>query len=35
VDERKPRFKVEAHDEDKKVGDGTQWRAIIAIQSRG
>jgi len=32
VDGRKLRFKVEAHDEDKKVGDGTHRRAIIAIQ---
>ena len=35
VDGRKLRFKVEAHDEDKKVGDGTHRRAIIAIQSEG
>ena len=34
VDGRKLRFKVEAHDEDKKVGDGTHRRAIIAIQRR-
>ena len=27
-------FKVEAHDEDKKVGDGTHRRAIIPIQRR-
>jgi predicted thioesterase len=32
VDGRKLRFKVEAHDEDKKVGDGTHRRAIIAIK---
>lgn len=32
VDARKLRFKIEAHDEDKKVGDGTHRRAIIAIQ---
>ena len=32
VDGRKLRFKVEAHDEDKKVGDGTHRRAIIAVQ---
>lgn len=32
VDAHKLRFKVEAHDEDKKVGDGTHRRAIIAIQ---
>jgi fluoroacetyl-CoA thioesterase len=35
VDGRKLRFKVEAHDEDKKVGDGTHRRAIIAIQREG
>jgi fluoroacetyl-CoA thioesterase len=35
VDARKLRFKVEAHDEDKKVGDGTHRRAIIAIQRQG
>ena len=35
VDTRKLRFKVEAHDEDKKVGDGTHRRAIIAIQRQG
>jgi fluoroacetyl-CoA thioesterase len=35
VDGRKLRFKVEAHDEDKKVGDGTHRRAIIAIQRGG
>jgi fluoroacetyl-CoA thioesterase len=35
VDGRKLRFKVEAHDEDKKVGDGTHRRAIITIQSQG
>jgi fluoroacetyl-CoA thioesterase len=34
VDGRKLRFKVEAHDEDKKVGDGTHRRAIIAIQPK-
>ena len=32
VDGRKLRFKVEAHDEDKKVGDGTHRRAVVAIQ---
>ena len=31
VDGRKLRFKVEAHDEDKKVGEGTHRRAIIAV----
>src|SRR3974377_1504193 len=35
VDGRKLRFKVEAHDEDKKVGDGTHRRAIIAIRREG
>ena len=35
VDGRKLRFKVEAQDEDKKVGDGTHRRAIIAIQRQG
>jgi predicted thioesterase len=35
VDARKLRFKVEAYDEDKKVGDGTHRRAIIAIQRQG
>lgn len=34
VDGRKLRFKVEAHDEDKKVGDGTHRRAIVPIQAR-
>ena len=34
VDGRKLRFKVAAHDEDKKVGDGTHRRAIIAIERR-
>ena len=32
VDGRKLRFKVEARDEDKKVGDGTHRRAVIAIK---
>jgi fluoroacetyl-CoA thioesterase len=32
VDGRKLRFKVEAHDQDKKVGDGTHRRAIIQVQ---
>lgn len=31
VDGRKLRFKVEAHDEDKKVGDGTHRRAVVAM----
>ena len=35
VDGRKLRFKVEAHDEDKKVGDGTHRRAIIPLQRKG
>jgi fluoroacetyl-CoA thioesterase len=34
VDGRKLRFKVEAHDEDKKVGDGTHRRSIVAIQPK-
>ena len=34
VDGRKLRFKVEAHDENKKVGDGTHRRAIIEVQKR-
>src|SRR5262245_58068861 len=34
VDGRKLRFKVEAHDEDKKVGDGTHRRAVVQIQPR-
>ena len=33
--ERKILFKVEAHDEDKKVGDGTHRRAIIQVQKTG
>jgi fluoroacetyl-CoA thioesterase len=32
IDGRKLRFKVEAHDEDKKVGEGTHRRAIVPIQ---
>jgi predicted thioesterase len=32
VDGRKLRFKVEAHDEDKKVGEGTHRRAVVQIQ---
>jgi fluoroacetyl-CoA thioesterase len=35
IDGRKLRFKVEAHDEDKKVGDGSHRRAIIPIQRKG
>ncbi|MFO1157763.1 MAG: thioesterase family protein [Reyranellaceae bacterium] len=34
VDGRKLRFKVEAHDENKKVGDGTHRRAIIEVQKK-
>src|ERR1700674_5054956 len=34
VDGRKLRFKVEAHDEDKKVGEGTHRRAIIQVQKK-
>ena len=34
VDGRKLRFKVEAHDEDKKVGEGTHRRAIIQMQKK-
>jgi len=34
VDGRKLRFKVEAHDEDKKVGEGTHRRDIVAIQRK-
>jgi fluoroacetyl-CoA thioesterase len=34
VDGRKLRFKVEAHDEDKKVGDGTHRRAIVPVQRK-
>ena len=35
VDGRKLRFKVEAHDEDKKVGDGTHRRAIVQVGQHG
>ncbi len=35
VDGRKLRFKVEAHDEDKKIGDGTHRRAVMQIQPQG
>jgi predicted thioesterase len=31
IDGRKLRFKVEAHDEDKKVGEGTHRRAIVQM----
>jgi predicted thioesterase len=33
VDGRKLRFRVEAHDEDKKVGEGTQRRAVVQMHS--
>lgn len=35
VDGRKLRFKVEAHDEDRKVGEGTHRRAIIQVGHHG
>jgi fluoroacetyl-CoA thioesterase len=35
VDGRKLQFKVEAHDEDQKVGEGTHRRAIIQIGHHG
>ena len=34
VDGRKLRFKVEAHDEEKKVGDGMHRRAIIEVRRK-
>ena len=34
VDGRKLRFKVEAHDEDRKVGEGTHRRAVVPIQRK-
>lgn len=34
VDGRKLNFKVEAHDEDRKVGDGTHRRAVVAIKPK-
>ncbi len=34
VDGRKLRFKVEAHDEEKKVGEGTHRRAIVPIAKK-
>lgn len=34
VDGRKLRFKIEARDEDKKVGEGTHRRAIIQMQKK-
>ena len=35
IDGRKLRFKVEAHDEAKKVGEGTHRRAIVPIRREG
>jgi predicted thioesterase len=35
IDGRKLRFKVEVHDEDKKVGEGTHRRAIVQIGGHG
>jgi fluoroacetyl-CoA thioesterase len=35
IDGRKLRFKVEAHDEDKKVGEGTHRRAIVQMGQHG
>jgi fluoroacetyl-CoA thioesterase len=35
IDGRKLRFKIEAHDEDKKVGEGTHRRAIIQVAKSG
>ena len=35
VDGRKLRFKVEAHDDEKKVGEGTHRRAIIQVGRHG
>jgi fluoroacetyl-CoA thioesterase len=34
IDGRKLRFKVEARDENKKVGEGTHRRAIIQVQKK-
>jgi len=34
VDGRKLRFKIEAHDEQKKVGEGTHRRAVIQVQKK-
>jgi fluoroacetyl-CoA thioesterase len=34
IDGRKLRFKVEAHDQDKKVGEGTHRRAIIEVRKK-
>ena len=35
IDGRKLRFKVEAHDDDKKVGEGTHRRAIVQVGRHG
>ena len=35
IDGRTLRFKVEAREKDKKVGDGTHRRAIIPLQGKG
>jgi predicted thioesterase len=35
IDGRKLRFKIEARDQDKKVGDGTHRRAVIPLQRKG
>lgn len=35
VDGRKLRFKVEAYDDEKKVGDGTHRRAIVQVGQHG
>ncbi len=35
IDGRKLRFKVEAFDEDKKVGEGTHRRAVVQIGGHG
>ena len=35
IDGRKLRFKVEAYDDEKKVGDGTHRRAIIQVGQHG
>jgi predicted thioesterase len=32
IEGRKLRFKIEAHDEDRKVGEGTHRRAIVQVQ---
>lgn len=35
IDGRKLRFKVEAHDDEKKVGEGTHRRAIVQVGHHG